>query len=49
MNNHYLVALDPTAEAGEAALPLATYAAKVTGGKLTGARRARGPDRQGAS
>jgi nucleotide-binding universal stress UspA family protein len=35
MNNHYLVALDPTAEAGEAALPLATYAAKVTGGRLT--------------
>ena len=30
MNNHYLVALDPTAEAGEAALPLATYAANLS-------------------
>lgn len=33
--NHYLVALDPTAEAGEAAVPLATYAAGITGGRLT--------------
>jgi len=33
--NHYLVALDPTSEAGEAAVPLATYAAGITGGRLT--------------
>lgn len=33
--SHYLVALDPTSEAGEAAVPLATYAAGITGGRLT--------------